>query len=206
MRHRLRGDALLAPTATVPVDHEDSYQNRNEETTMPQSHSHRSPARRLGHGLCAVLGALALVAASQQAGAAAIAKAPAEPKPGMHYGAVVQLDSGGQAAIKKTLTNIENLVNDPRLKGHITVELVANSKGFDVYVKGNGFEERLKKLQEEGVILAQCANTLKELHVDRSDLYPFITVVPSGMGEITLREAQGWAYIHPGAPRPASDF
>ena len=171
---------------------------------QPSQH-HYTTLRRLRQRLSLALGAVALAIASQQAGAAVV-KAPAEPNPDMHYGAVVQLDNGGPIAIKKTLTNIENLLNDPRLKGHITVELVANSKGFDVYVKGNGFEERLKKLQEEGVILAQCANTLKELHVDRGNLYPFITIVPSGMGEITLREAQGWAYIHPGAPKPAADF
>ncbi|OYV42265.1 MAG: hypothetical protein B7X10_06775 [Burkholderiales bacterium 21-58-4] len=56
------------------------------------------------------------------------------------------------------------------------------------------------KLKEHGVILAQCANTLRELHVDRKDLYPFITIVPAGVGEITLRQAQGWAYIHPTPP------
>lgn len=172
---------------------------------MSLSHPCHPPVRNPGRSLRALLGALVFTAAAQHA-CAAIVKAPAEPHPGMHYGAVVQLDNGGPIAIKKTLTNVENLLNDPRLKGHITVELVANSKGFDVYMKGNGFEERLKKLQEKGVILAQCANTLKELHVDRSDLYPFVTIVPSGMGEITLREAQGWAYIHPGAPKPAADF
>ena len=171
---------------------------------MSQPRPRPLPARNSGRSLRALTGALMLAAVSQWASAAV--KAPAEPRPGMHYGVVVQLDNGGPLAIKKTLTNIENLLNDPRLKGHITIELVANSKGYDVYVKGNGVEERLKKLQEEGVILAQCANTLKELHVDRSDLYPFITIVPSGMGEITLREAQGWAYIHPGAPKPAADF
>ncbi|MDA8092557.1 MAG: DsrE family protein [Betaproteobacteria bacterium] len=122
-----------------------------------------------------------------------------------HYGAIFQIDAGGNGAIKKTLTNIDNLLEDPRLAGKIRIELIANSKGYDVYVKNNGFEKRLRQLQAKGVILAQCANTLRELHVDRKDLYPFISVVPSGVGEITLREAQGWAYIHPSTP-PASDF
>jgi intracellular sulfur oxidation DsrE/DsrF family protein len=117
-----------------------------------------------------------------------------------HYGAIFHLDSGGDPAIKKTLNNIENLLQDPRLKGKITVELLANSKGFDVYVKNNGFQEKLEHLRKEGVILAQCANTLRELHVDRKDLYPFISIVPSGVGEITIREAEGWAYIHPAPP------
>ncbi|HUW97240.1 MAG TPA: hypothetical protein VMV40_00155 [Acidiferrobacter sp.] len=119
-----------------------------------------------------------------------------------HYGAIFQIDAGGNKIIKKTLNNIENLLQDQRLKGKVTVELIANSKGFDVYVKGNGFQGKLRRLQKQGVILAQCANTLRELHVDRHDLYPFIHVVPSGVGEITIREAEGWAYIHPSTPNP----
>ncbi len=117
-----------------------------------------------------------------------------------HYGVIFHIDSGSEASIKKTLTNIENLLDDPRLKSKVKIELIANSKGFAVYVKNNGFEEKLKHLQDEGVILSQCANTLREQHVDRNDLYPFIHVVPSGMGEITIREAEGWAYIHPSPP------
>ena len=117
-----------------------------------------------------------------------------------HYGAIFQIDAGGQGAIKKTLNNIENLLHDPRLKGKLSIELIANAQGFDVYVKNNGFEQKLLHLQKQGVILAQCANTLRELHVDRKDLYPFVSIVPSGMGEITLRESEGWAYIHPTPP------
>jgi intracellular sulfur oxidation DsrE/DsrF family protein len=96
---------------------------------------------------------------------------------------------------------VENLLHDPRFKGKtLRIELLANSKGFAVYVKHNGFKKRLEGLQAHGVILSQCANTLRELHVDRGDLYGFINIVPSGMGEITIRESQGWAYIHPSTP------
>ena len=121
------------------------------------------------------------------------------------YGAIFQLDSAGNHAIKKTLNNIENLIKDKRVKGHIHVELIANSGGFDVYVKNNGFKKRLEELKKDGVILAQCANTLRERHVNRNKLYSFITIVPSGVGEITLRESEGWAYIHP-APPPADSL
>lgn len=146
-----------------------------------------------------VVGAIVSLAASQAMARVAV---PAESNSHHEYGAIFQLDSGGNHAIKKTLTNIENLIKDPRVKGHIHVELIANSGGYDVYVKNNGFEKRLKQLKKDGVILAQCANTLREKHVDRKDLYSFITIVPSGVGEITLRESEGWAYIHP-APPPA---
>lgn len=122
-----------------------------------------------------------------------------------HYGAIFHIDEGSEGTIRKTLTNIENLLVDPRLAGRVTIELIANGKGFAAYVKGNGFEEKLRALQKEGVILALCSNTLRELKIDRGDLYPFVAIVPSGMGEITLRKAQGWAYIHP-SPPSASDF
>jgi len=154
---------------------------------------------RVAQAVCAafLLAAAAPVApaaphASEWAGAAVAAH--------RHYGAIFQIDHGGRKAIKKTLNNIKNLLNDPRLKGHITVELIANSRGFDVYTKGNDFEKELRALQRRGVILAQCRNTLRELHIARTDLYPFITIVSSGVGEIAIREAEGWAYIHPSAP------
>jgi intracellular sulfur oxidation DsrE/DsrF family protein len=143
-------------------------------------------------GLCAaVLLAAAPARADDFAGAQATKS---------HYGVIFHIDAGGPATIKKTLNNIENLMNDPRLKGKVEIELIANSKGFAAYVKNNGFEKKLRQLQEDGVILSQCSNTLRELHVDRKDLYPFIHIVPSGMGEITLRESEGWAYIHPTPP------
>jgi uncharacterized protein len=117
------------------------------------------------------------------------------------YGVIFHIDAGDEATIKKTLNNVENLLHDPRFKGKtLRIELLANSKGFAVYVKHNGFEKRLRDLQDHGVILSQCANTLRELHVDRGNLYNFISIVPSGMGEITIRESQGWAYIHPSTP------
>lgn len=146
--------------------------------------------------IAVVAAALGLSAGQALAGVSV----PAKSNPHHEYGAIFQLDSGGDHAIKKTLNNIENLLGDPRVKGHIHVELLANSKGYDVYVKNNGFEKKLEHLKKEGVILAQCANTLRELHIDRKDLYSFITMVPSGVGEITLRESNGWAYIHPAPP------
>lgn len=118
-----------------------------------------------------------------------------------HYGVIFHLDSGDEPTMRKTLNNINNLLGDPRLKGKMTIELLANSQGVAVYLKTNDLEQRLRDLQAKGVILAECSNTLHEMHLKPQDLYPFISLVPSGMGEITIREGQGWAYIHP-APIP----
>lgn len=153
----------------------------------------RRPAARLAVAAGAVLGLLSLSATASSFHGA-------EAAPHKTYHAIFQIDSGSSHIIKKTLNNIENLLHDPRLQGHIKIELIANSKGINVYMKNNGLEKKLRHLQGEGVILAQCNNTLHELHVARKELYPFVSIVPSGVGEITLREAQGWAYIHPSTP------
>ncbi len=150
------------------------------------------------------LGAAAAVAVLGIPGQAAAAGFHGAVATKSSYGVIFQIDNGSNGAIKKTINNVQNLLQDPRLKGKVKVELIANSKGYAIYVKNNGFEKKLLKLKKEGVILAQCNNTLHELHVNRNSLYPFVAVVPSGMGEIALRESEGWAYIHPGAPTHAS--
>jgi intracellular sulfur oxidation DsrE/DsrF family protein len=47
------------------------------------------------------------------------------------------------------------------------------------------------------MILAQCENTLKERKIDKTELFDFISFVPSGNGEIIIRQQQGWAVVHP---------
>jgi uncharacterized protein len=163
----------------------------------------RKQANRARSGTARCMAACAAVALGLAVGSAfATGAQPTKSE----YGVIFHIDRGDQATIKKTLNNVENLLHDPRFKDRkLHIELLANSKGFEVYAKNNGFEKKLRTLQGDGVELAQCANTLRELHIDRHDLYGFIKIVPSGMGEITIREAEGWAYIHPSSP-PANQL
>lgn len=55
----------------------------------------------------------------------------------------------------------------------------------------------LQGLQGKGVILAQCENTLRERKISKDELWPFISFVPSGNGEIIIRQYHGWAVVHP---------
>jgi uncharacterized protein len=116
------------------------------------------------------------------------------------YRVIFHVDSDAPGVFKKTLTNVQNLLSDPRLKNKVEIELLANSTGYKVFEKGNSFEPQLKELQARGVILAECENTLHELKVDKAKLYSFISYVPSGMGELTIRQGDGWAYLHPSPP------
>lgn len=131
--------------------------------------------------------------------------AMAQDKPGFtgaiatmkHYKAIYVLNSGEEKKINGTLRNIKNALEDPRLKGKLELELIVFGDGVAVYHKNSSYEPALKLLQSKGVILAQCENTLKERKIEKSELFDFISFVPSGNGEIIIRQQQGWAVVHP---------
>lgn len=104
------------------------------------------------------------------------------------YDVIYQLDSDDPKMIKMTLRNISNALDDPRLKGKLQVELVAFGGGITAFRKDQPYEAEL---------LAQCLNTMRERKVTKEELWPFLSFVPSGNGELIIRQAQGWAIVHP---------
>lgn len=108
-----------------------------------------------------------------------------------------QLDSDDPKLIQQTLRNINNALEDARLKGKITIELVAFGNGTALFRKDQPYEAPLTALKAKGVILSQCLNTLKEKKISKDELLPLIAYVPSGNGELIIRQAQGWSLVHP---------
>lgn len=113
------------------------------------------------------------------------------------YNAIFQLDNNDPKIINKAISNINNTLNDARLKNKINIEIIAFAGGTDAYFKGSKYENDLKALAEKGVIVAQCNNTLRIRNISRDSLYNFIAIVPSGTGELIIRQAQGWSVIKP---------
>ena len=126
--------------------------------------------------------------------AASYAGAPATQK---HYRAVYQLDSSDPKLINQTLHNMKNALDDPRLKGKLELELVVFSGGTVVFKKNQPYEADVLALQQAGVILAQCANSLKAYKLTKDDMLPYISIVPTGNGELIIRQAEGWVLVHP---------
>ena len=77
------------------------------------------------------------------------------------------------------------------------MELVAFSGGTEAYRKCSEYEEAIKGLIAQGVIVAQCLNTLEERKIDKSELYDFLAYVPTGNGELLIRANEGWTIIKP---------
>lgn len=113
------------------------------------------------------------------------------------YKALFILDESDKMKMMGTLRNINHAIDDPRLKGKLQVELIVFSQGVELYKKSNHYDTLLLPLIKKGVILAQCENTMKGMHLSEADLWPFVSYVPSGSGEIIIRQYQGWAVVHP---------
>jgi len=117
--------------------------------------------------------------------------------PKKHYYAIYQLDSNDPKIVEKAIRNINNALTDPRLKGKVEIEVITFAAGTEVVLKGGKYEEALRDLVLKGVIVAQCNNSLRERKIERSQVYDFVGVVPSGNGELIIRQADGWAVVKP---------
>ena len=114
------------------------------------------------------------------------------------YKAVYQLNTADTNVIRHALANIQNALNDPRLKGKLEVELVVYSGAVAVYKKDKPyFEKEVTSLQKQGVIMAMCENTMRVRKISRDELFPVVSYVPTANGELIIREQEGWAIIRP---------
>lgn len=57
------------------------------------------------------------------------------------------------------------------------------------------YKDLMEKLHAEGVQFRVCYNSLHQLHVARSDVYPYVRVIPAGLLQIVKKQMQGYAYI-----------
>ncbi len=114
------------------------------------------------------------------------------------YRAVYQLNTADTSVISHALANIQNALNDPRLKGKLDMELVVYGGANIVYRKDKPqFEKQLQNLQKQGVILAMCENTMRMRKIKREELFPFVSYVPTANGELIILQQDGWAIVHP---------
>ncbi|MDR3666554.1 MAG: DsrE family protein [Ignavibacteriaceae bacterium] len=111
------------------------------------------------------------------------------------YKVVFHIDE--QVKVGLTLHNISNLITD--IGGdNLEIETVANSDAVQVLVRSNNeFGPMLKELAEKQVVFCACANAMRNLGIQKDELFDFVTVVSSGVGEIVKKQAAGWAYIRP---------
>ena len=98
---------------------------------------------------------------------------------------------------KLVLGNINNLINDLG-EENLEVELLANSEAVKLMLKAsNEFSEQINSLKLKNVTFAACANSLRQMNLGKELLLDFCIVVPSGVGELVIKQTKGYSYIKP---------
>ena len=58
--------------------------------------------------------------------------------------------------------------------------------------------ENIRKFKSMGIDFVGCENTLREKKISKSEIIPEAGFVKMGIGEIILRQEEGWTYIKSG--------
>lgn len=103
---------------------------------------------------------------------------------------VTNADTAVQASLVRQLNNIK------RGWPEAQVEVVIHGKGLDFLLSGKSYKAAgIKELQAKGVVFAACENTMRVRKVTKADLLPGVITVPMGVGEIIMKQEEGWSYI-----------
>ena len=116
----------------------------------------------------------------------------------LRHRVVIEVNIGGAEAWNGLLNNIENL---QKVFGasEIEIEAVSHGKGLGLLLKTNdAIRERLEQAVAKGVVFAACQNTMRQQHVTKEDLFPFVITVDSGVAEVVRKQEAGWSYLKAG--------
>jgi hypothetical protein len=113
----------------------------------------------------------------------------------MEPGAVFHINEASVDKQRKVLKNIENLHKE---MPDILVELVVQGDAINLVVDGEtALKSEIAQLQQQGVVMAVCQNTMRGKGINREELASVVTIVPSAVGELVRRQQKGMAYIKP---------
>lgn len=77
----------------------------------------------------------------------------------------------------------------------VEVEMVCYGAGIDMVLAGHPLAEETRALQDEGIGLSACANTLRARGLEADALIPGVTVVPAAVWHLARRQHEGWSYL-----------
>ena len=101
------------------------------------------------------------------------------------------------ADFRVMVTQIKNVLKeDP----NTAIEVVCYGPGLMILVsdKTNVSKEMEELQKSPNVNFAACANSMRRLKVEKTQLVPFAKVVPVAMLELSAKQQEGWSYIKAG--------
>ncbi len=110
---------------------------------------------------------------------------------------VMQLTSNDAKVHKGLVKQLNNLKDG--WGEDLSVEVVLHGPGVDFLRDSiTKFGAEIAVLKSRGVVFAVCENSLKERKIDRKEIIGGHEFVRMGIGEIVLKQEEGWSYIKAG--------
>jgi hypothetical protein len=78
------------------------------------------------------------------------------------------------------------------------VEVLAYGGGIDTLKKGAPTAQAIADLEKLGVHFVACENAMRMHHIEKADLLPGVTSVPSGVVELVRKQEDNWSYVKVG--------
>lgn len=116
--------------------------------------------------------------------------------PGKHR-IVMQLSGNDTLLWKGLMNNLKNL--KAGWGDNVEIEVVTHGPGIQLLMTANTTQqEKIAHFKKMGVNFVVCENTMREKNVTREMLIPEAGTVKMGVGEVVMKQEQGWSYIKVG--------
>lgn len=134
------------------------------------------------------------VFAQQQPGSTS-AKSEAEKT--VKHQVVIQLSSSDTMVWKGLMNNLKNLKEG--WGETVEIEVVAHSAGIEMLMIAKTTEQKkITEFKNMGIVFVACQNTMKAKKLTKEEIITEAGYVPMGVGEIIMKEEQGWSYLKSG--------
>ena len=80
----------------------------------------------------------------------------------------------------------------------VAIEVVAYGPGVDMLMTNSAQKEKITEFKKQGVSFVACENTMRVRGITKQEILPDAGFVPSGVGELVLKQEQGWGYFKAG--------
>jgi uncharacterized protein len=113
------------------------------------------------------------------------------------YKIVYDLSSADTAVHSSVLRQFNNVL---KAAPNTQLEVVCHGPAIYLLVKSKVFfENKMNELKQKGnVTFKVCANSMKRLNVDKSELIALAEIVPVAILELSEKQMKGWSYIKAG--------
>ena len=116
---------------------------------------------------------------------------------GIQHKVVIQLSSSDSLVWKSLMNNIKHIKDG--WGESVQVEVVAYSAGLDMLMTTKSTQQKkIADFMKMGVTFVGCENTMRLRKIDKKEIIADVGFVPMGIGELILKQEQGWSYFKAG--------